>query len=613
MKTNLSIPGILLSALLLPAAVFAGDLKIDVANGPNPWTSLDIKDGGNTVRFVVLADRTCCNRPGVFAEAVKKVNLLEPQFVTNVGDLIDGYTEDRTELAVMWKEVMADLAGLKSPFFFTPGNHDLTNPVEVGVWNERLGRTYYHFIYKDLLFLVVCTEVGGEWKLGAEQVEYFRKVLAANPSPKWTFAFMHKPMWTRKGAEADQNYTKFEEALGDRPCTLFAGHEHQYTFETRGKRRYYTLATTGGGNDLRGKEWGEFDQVVMVTAGPGEPQVADLDLNGFIPDDVVTPATRDRGGKLAEARPRQQTALVTEAEKTDAIDVMFACRNYLDIPVMATIEFGRAYPFTVEAQPGAAVVPAGVTGAIRFRMKAPKPAQIDGLGRIPYTWKVVAHQAGSADMSIKGGSSIGFERPRPASRVRNPVTVDGVLGEWGDLPYECPGPAAGEEPKVWKNAEDASFKFDVRYDDGFVYVAARVTDDSVVAAPGVNPWDQDGIMIGVNGLASADWGPANKGGYQSVFMSPGKDAAKTILWGPEWVGKGVKTACVTVNGGYAAEVAIPVELLNGPAGKSWKALRIYVNLYEFDASTGGQGTYFNWQTDPDLPGGNPGWGAFIRR
>jgi len=612
MKTNLSVPGILLFALLLPVAVFAADLKIDVANGPNPWTSLDIKDAGPSVRFVVLADRNCCYRDGVFPEAVKKVNLLEPQFVMNVGDLIGGYTEDRDELASEWKEVMGELAGLKEPFFFTPGNHDVTNPVETAVWQERFGRLYYHFLYKDVLFLVACSEVGGEWKMGTEQVEYFRKVLAENPKPRWTFAFMHKPMWTGQGSEADPNYKKFEEALGDRPCTLFAGHTHQYTFETRSRRKYYTLATTGGGNGLRGQAWGEFDQVVMVTVNRGEPQVADLDLTGFIPDDVVTPVTRDRGEKLAEARPRQQTALVTSAEKTDAIDFKFACRNYLDIPVMATIEFGRTYPFTLEAQPGATAVPAGVTGEIRFRMKAPKPAQIDGLGRIPYTWKVVANPAGSAEMSIKGGASIGFERPRPAVRVRKPVVVDGVLGEWGDLPHECPGPAAGEVQNMWKNPADASFKFDVRYDDGFVYVAAKVTDDSIVAVPRVNPWDQDGIMIGVNGLATADWSPANKGGYQAVFMSPGKDAKSTILWGPEWVGKGVKTACMVAKDGYAAEVAIPAELLADAGGKPWKALRIYLNLYDFDSGDDG-GSYLHWQTAPDLPGGNPGWGAFIRK
>ena len=38
------------------------------------------------------------------------------------------------------------------------GNHDLTGKVLQDAWDERLGRRYYHFRYKDVLFLVLDTE-----------------------------------------------------------------------------------------------------------------------------------------------------------------------------------------------------------------------------------------------------------------------------------------------------------------------------------------------------------------------------------------------------------------------------------------------------------------------
>ena len=47
---------------------------------------------------------------------------------------------------------------LEMPFFRTPGNHDIANEVAQEVWRERHGATYYHFVYKNVLFLVLDSE-----------------------------------------------------------------------------------------------------------------------------------------------------------------------------------------------------------------------------------------------------------------------------------------------------------------------------------------------------------------------------------------------------------------------------------------------------------------------
>jgi hypothetical protein len=44
---------------------------------------------------VIVTDRTGGHREHVFRDAMPKVNLLRPAFVMSVGDLIEGYTEDR--------------------------------------------------------------------------------------------------------------------------------------------------------------------------------------------------------------------------------------------------------------------------------------------------------------------------------------------------------------------------------------------------------------------------------------------------------------------------------------------------------------------------------------
>ena len=50
------------------------------------------------------------------------------------------------------------LGELDMRFFKTPGNHDIANTTAKEEWRERYGATYYYFIYKDVLFMVLDTE-----------------------------------------------------------------------------------------------------------------------------------------------------------------------------------------------------------------------------------------------------------------------------------------------------------------------------------------------------------------------------------------------------------------------------------------------------------------------
>jgi len=61
-----------------------------------------------------------------------QINLLEPEFVINVGDLIEGYSDQVAELNTEWNEADAWLNELDMPFFKTPGNHDIANETARG-------------------------------------------------------------------------------------------------------------------------------------------------------------------------------------------------------------------------------------------------------------------------------------------------------------------------------------------------------------------------------------------------------------------------------------------------------------------------------------------------
>src|ERR1019366_6453906 len=198
------------------------ELQID-GEGRNPWTHLRLNNAVENFHFVVMSDRTGGNRGRIFSQAVEQINLLQPTFVVCVGDLIQGYSKDPAVLAKEWKELQGFTSKLQMPFFYVPGNHDMANPVEAKEWKERFGRSYYHFLYKDVLFLAVNSDDPNEGKekgqLSKEQIEYFKKALTDNPSVRWIFVLVHKPMWTHINLDTN-GWLEVEKALNVRKYTV---------------------------------------------------------------------------------------------------------------------------------------------------------------------------------------------------------------------------------------------------------------------------------------------------------------------------------------------------------------------------------------------------------
>ena len=309
-----------------------------IEDGYRPYTHLDFKNNPDDFQFALIADDAGGARPGVFAAAIEKVNLLQPEFVSCLGDLVEGYMDPNGQMAseetyrTWWKEVDDQLAKLDMPFFFLPGNHDLNNPASVNVWRERLGgdRQYYHFVYKDVLFMMIDTEdppkdanklreedpeqaelidnayaaakqavaaredVGkvlelikpieefcGKIHISEAQVEYFKEILESNADVRWTFCLMHSPAWwTASGFEQDPgNFSKIEAMLEGRPYTVFAAHTHLYNYMERNGRDYITAACAGA---LQLPRVGAIDHLLWITMTDQGPKIANLLLSGIL-------------------------------------------------------------------------------------------------------------------------------------------------------------------------------------------------------------------------------------------------------------------------------------------------------------------------------------------
>jgi UDP-2,3-diacylglucosamine pyrophosphatase LpxH len=322
--------GAFASAALAPAAALAmtgaaGDaFQADIApGGARPWTDVPRTDAG-PLRFAVIGDHTGVGRPGVFDQAMVQLSWVRPDFVLSVGDLIEGYTEDRDKIARQWAAVETSVAKAGCPFIYTLGNHDVDNAETLDAWRERRGAEYYSFTYKGALFLVLNTEDPptpmnaamsgklyemvdlmradpakaerfmadylathadtrqGEFnamevvKFSNRQLGWIQATLARHSKPQWTFVVLHKPAWKMQSAD----FAKVQALLADRPYTVFAGHTHYFTHEVFDGHDYINMGTTGGIRQRNGP--GTMDHTMIVTVGPQGPLYANTRFNGLM-------------------------------------------------------------------------------------------------------------------------------------------------------------------------------------------------------------------------------------------------------------------------------------------------------------------------------------------
>ena len=290
------------------------DFQHEITEGAKPWTSEDFEATEADFTFAIISDLNGGERPGVYRQAVTQLNRLDPTFVLSVGDLIDGGTEDSLQLKKEWESFDARTRELKMPFFYLGGNHDLTNVAMRDFWKNRFGPRYYHFRYKDVLFLMMDSEdyteqrmmeiyhardtairildgdLEGDYQestyyhmperrvgnLGAEQASYFQRVLEENQDVRWTFVLMHKPLWMREGPG---NLEPLEEALRGRDYTVINGHFHTYSHRKRNGMDYLILGTTGGAQNP--EDPNSFDHITLVHMGP-EPEITHLRMDGVL-------------------------------------------------------------------------------------------------------------------------------------------------------------------------------------------------------------------------------------------------------------------------------------------------------------------------------------------
>ncbi|CAN5143812.1 hypothetical protein BH10PSE13_BH10PSE13_22180 [soil metagenome] len=315
-----------------------------------PWTATPADDGG-PLRFVVVGDRTGVARIGVFPEAMRQISWLRPDFTISVGDMIEGYSEDKSEIGRQWDELIGYTRALGGPFIAVPGNHDISNAASAETWRERFGRPNYAFMFKGALFVVldseetpqilpaaVTQEAHAMSSLATRDPDRYDREMAdiladrakkaapsATPSElqailtrlgsnyaaikrgrafsatqvdwvRGVLARHRDARWTfvfvhrPEWNSAQSGWSDIEAALQGRRHTVIGGHDHRFSRQVRSGTDYFQMGTTGGTAQQPGP--GLMDHIMMVTLAEGQPAFANIRLDGLLDADGKNKQTR---------------------------------------------------------------------------------------------------------------------------------------------------------------------------------------------------------------------------------------------------------------------------------------------------------------------------------
>ncbi|TWU41077.1 LamG-like jellyroll fold domain-containing protein [Novipirellula artificiosorum] len=313
--------------------------------------------------FVVYGDRTGGVPAGlkVLEQAVVDTNLLDPDLVMTVGDLVQGYNETPE-----WMQQMAEyqeiMNRLKMQWFPVPGNHDVywrgegksPEGQHESNFEKHFGPLWYTFQHKNAGFVVLYSDEGdratnekgfNEGRLqtmSVEQLEFLEQALEKHKDLDHVFLFLHHPRWVGAGYTGG-NWDVVHEMLREagNVTAVFAGHIHHMRFDgPKDGIAYYTLATTGAHLSADIPKAGYLHHLNVVTVRPETATVASLPIGSVIDPTEFTAEFLAEVDRARRIRPREvQNDLLLAVDGSASGRVVFALENSSSRDIDVTASF----------------------------------------------------------------------------------------------------------------------------------------------------------------------------------------------------------------------------------------------------------------------------------
>jgi hypothetical protein len=219
---------------------------------------------------------------------MEEIELLKPDFIINVGDLIEGYLDDPDSIQAEWDEVLSVLDGTGIPYYLVPGNHDIWDDQSEEIYRERVGEPYVSFDHENTHFVILDNSRLNSWDdIDEEQLNWLESDLDRNQDAENVLVFFHKPFWAEalENDGSDRLHEVFTEKGVDR---VYTGHWHHYFHSNWDGIPYTEVGSSGGGMGVESDDEGYFYHYMFVTVEGEEVNAALIRKGNTLPDDFVT-------------------------------------------------------------------------------------------------------------------------------------------------------------------------------------------------------------------------------------------------------------------------------------------------------------------------------------
>ncbi len=384
--------------------------------------------------FVVYGDRTGGPAEGVavLKDAVRDTNLLEPDLVMTVGDMIEGYTNSTDVWMTQMTEFKEIMNGLICPWFPVAGNHDtywrpLTDPDMPSFQHEdkyemHFGPLWYAFEHKNCWFIALYSDEGNPetgaksisrpdtQTMSPEQLAWLEGTLDKAQDADHVFVFIHHPRW-RKGNYGD-DWDKVHKVLVDagNVSAVFAGHIHQMKYQEDDGIEYFALATVGGHQGGAVPSAGQLHHYNIVTVRKNQIATTAIPVGAAMDPRELTDELTEGAVALARSSPIVEGSVPVAADGSamGSIRATLANPTRFDVEYALTPESGDARWYTLPDHVHGTLAP-GASRSVEF---------------------VVGRQAGPLgsaydDLSIVAGMDLLTSASRyPIPAPRTPVPAD---------------------------------------------------------------------------------------------------------------------------------------------------------------------------------------------